>query len=395
MKKNFLSILICVLSVTFMFFTACTTNSTSSETVSAESNEPDDFEIAELYSHGEKVELSDEQINELITLAQYSVSGTNTTLNTIITDSDFEKAKQNGVALRINDADDKRNTIIIIISDDYGAIASKGGSSAKMVGSDVSSRILEMAGAEADTPDTASTLEVTQSNGLMMAMMIYGNGVSVKEPDIDPIYNIAKEIKENEDNIIKVILSSGYVNAVREQGTYIELYSQTDSGHITIYLPTGHQGVAVFDDTDAYSISDEIRSKLRNITERYQTAEVDFEYDMLDENIGIDITYFTKEFRTDVNTKDSLRDLLLEVISEENIVAEPSMENIEGYDDIEKYAYEKGVTVNILNEDEPFKAYFTQTLYDNKYDVVYAGNMYYKIDDEHLTQIGELLGITL
>ena len=395
MNRKFMIILICVLSVSCMVFSACNTSKTASETVSAESSEPDNIESVELYANGELIKLDDEQKQEIILLGEYAMANTSTTLNTVITDKIFEDAKQNGVAVKVAVTYDKRKNVFMVVSDEYGAIVSRGSGSAKMMSGDVTTRLLQLAGIQTETPDTASSLEVTRNNEFMMAMMINGSGMSVNEKDIEPVYNIAEEIKKNDENMVKVILSSGYVNAVREQGTYLELYNQNNKEHITVYLPRGHQGVAVFNDKDAYNITDEIRNKFTKITDTYQTAEVHFEYDMLDENVGVGITYFTKDFRTDVNTKESLRNLLIEVMSEENVISEPDLTGIEGYDDIEKYSYEKGVTVTVQTADETFKAYFTQTIDDKKFDVVCSGNTYYKIDDEHLSHIANLLGITL
>ena len=77
-----------------MVFSACNTSKTASETVSAESSEPDNIESVELYANGEKIKLDDEQKQEIILLGEYAMANTSTTLNTVITDKIFEDAKQ-------------------------------------------------------------------------------------------------------------------------------------------------------------------------------------------------------------------------------------------------------------------------------------------------------------
>ena len=396
LKKILLS-MIMIASILCVSFTSCApkTANVASQGDGKETSDVIAEERVEFSVNGEKKELDNDEIEEVIYLAGYSITNDQATFNMIITSDDFEAAKKDGIAVRVNDFDDKRHDIVMIVSSEYGAIASKGGGSAHMMGSDVSGRIIEIAGIEDESTDSSKSLEITDSNGLRIAMMIEGESASVKEEDIEPIFSFSNEMNKNDGNKISVILSRGYVEAVMAQGTYIELYKQDDGKHITVYLPLGHEGVVVFDDKDAYKIEDDDRQKLDEMVSAYKTSEKHFESDLLDESIGIDITYFTKDFRTDVQTKKDIQSLLIDVTQNGEPLYYIDMSSVDGYDDIETYAYEKGVVVTIANEDSPFQAFLTQELDGNKYDLVYINYVYYEIDEEYLTDLGEILGISL
>ena len=106
-------------------------------------------------------------------------------------------------------------------------------------------------------------------------------------------------------------------------------------------------------------------------------------------------TYFTKDFRTDAQTKKDVQAVLIEVTQNVEPVYEVDMSGVDGYDDLEAYSYEKGVVVTVNNEDAPFKAYMTQEIDGKKFDMVYLNYAYYQIDEEHLSRLGEILGISL
>ncbi len=395
MKKRILSIIIiAVLSCAAL--TSCTpkTAEVTSQSNPAETADASYEDFVEFYANGERVTLNTDQLQEVVNIAEYCADNTGTTMNTVITDTVFEESKNDGIAVRVNNYDEPRRSIVLIVSSSHGALASRGGASAHMVDSYLAGRLMEIAGLIETDTDSSGSLEVTQSNGRMIAMMTMGQSASVKEEDIEPIFALAGEINKN-DNKVSVILSKGYVEAVRAQGVYIELYDQTQGSHITVYLPTGHEGVAVFDDKDAYNIADDTRKKLDDIASGYITAEIDFADDPLSEDTGIDITYFTKDFRTDVQTKKDVQAALIEATQNAEPLHEVDMSSVEGYDDIEQYAFEKGVVVTIANEDAPFKAFMTQEIDGKKFDLVYVNNAYYEIDESHLGQLGEILGISL
>ena len=396
MKKRVLAVILAAL-LPCSALTSCTPKSAEVKTQSdtAETADPDYENFVEFYANGERIELTDDQIVEVVNIAEYCADSTGTTMNTVITDEAFEESKADGIAVRVNNFENPKRSIVMIVSSNYGALASRGGGSAHMMGGDVAARLMSIAELLEETEDSANPLEVTQKGGMMIAVMSQGDSVSVKEDDIEKFFAATDEINKIADNKVEVILSKGYIDAVRAQGTYIELYRQEEGSHITVYLPTGHEGVAVFDDKDAYKIADDTRKTLEDLLSGYQTEEKHFESDPLDENVGIDITYFTKDFRTDAQTKKDVQAVLIEVTQNVEPVYEVDMSGVDGYDDLEAYSYEKGVVVTVNNEDAPFKAYMTQEIDGKKFDMVYLNYAYYRIDEEHLSRLGEILGISL
>ena len=405
MKKRLMIAAFCLTAFLCLSLTACSkaafseqpsdesTETSTIDTPSAGSEktsipEQSDYTV-EFFSKGKEISLDAKQQEEVYKLALRSVESTDTMLNTIITSDEIEAAKENGIAVNVKTSDDPKYDIHIIISEEQGGLACQGGGSAHTMFSGVSGRLLEIAGWEIEGSSSPSASIVTDSSGTEVELVLEGSGTAIDPNDIQPVYEAAKKIVSSEENEVKLLLTGEYVNAVKEQGTYIDIRDTNNGEHITLYLPRNHSGIAVHNDMQTYIITNESKNEINNIVLEYRSIEPVFDYDPLDESSGVTVTYYSKEVKTNSKSKEEFKQLILDVVKnpEDSLDLAYPM-------DIDILAAERGFYAEIENNSDGIKVCIVNLPeYDNYAIAINKGC--YGIDTDTLKKISDIFGMTL